>query len=309
VKRLVFLSTLLLSNIAFAQTDTLRAKVDSLFVRASSGQLKYRDLVEPHKKALREMPTAIPYLVEKLSIRDARERRTLIDILGKMPDAVMPVCSATQSSNRDVVKTACEILAELKGSRAIPYLIKVLDHPDILARGNAAVAIGKCGSTSSPSRAQSRDGGKGAKNGLLKALEDSVNFVRTQAAAGLGFLKDTTTLSNLTTALQDEYYGVRFAAVSSLAKFDSSAISYLLKSLDSDEPMVRQLSAEALGKIRARRAVSRLSKLLKSKFWSDRLAAIEALAQIDTPSAKRILSSHIEKDALVKARQKDLLKK
>lgn len=296
MKHWVFVFTLLFSNIAFGQTDTLRAKVDSLFIRASSGQLKYRDLVEPSKKALRELPAAIPYLVEKLSIRDAREKRTLIDILGKMPDAVLPVCSATQSPNRDVVKTACEILAELKDSRATPYLVKVLDHPDILARGYAAVALGKCS-------------GRGAKEGLLKALKDSVNFVRTQAAAGLGFLKDAATLPNLINSLQDEYYGVRFAAVNSLIKFDSSAVSYLLKTLDADEPMVRQLSAESLGKIRARRAVPHLSKLLKSPLSSDRLSAIEALAQINSPSAQRLLSSHIEKDVLVKARKKDLLKK
>ncbi len=296
MKRLVFVATLLFSNIALGQTDILRTRVDSLFIRASSGQLKYRDWVEPSKKTLREMPAAIPYLVEKLSIRDARERRTLIDILGKMPDAVMPVCSTTQNPNRDVVKTACEILAELKDSRATPYLVKVLDHPDILARGNAAVALGKCG-------------GRGAKDGLLKALQDSVNFVRTQAAAGLGFLKDTTTLPDLIKALQDDYYGVRFAAVNSLAKFDFIAVPYLLKILDADEPMVRQLSAEALGKIRTLKTVPHLSKLLKSPFSSDRLAAIEALAQINSPSAQRLLSSHIEKDVLVKARQKDLQKK
>ncbi|HLG94247.1 MAG TPA: HEAT repeat domain-containing protein, partial [candidate division Zixibacteria bacterium] len=132
MRRFVFAIVLLSFETVFAQTDTLRAKVDSLFVRASSGQLRYRELNEPSKKALREMPEAIPYLVEKLPIRDARERRTLIDILGKMPDAVMPVAEATESSNRDVVKTACEILGELKDSRATSYLVKVLDHRDIL---------------------------------------------------------------------------------------------------------------------------------------------------------------------------------
>jgi HEAT repeat protein len=296
MKQLIFVVSLFFCETVFAQIDTLRAKVDSLFVRASSGQLKFRDLNEPSKQALREMPAAVPYLMEKLDIRDARERRTLIDILGKMPDAVMPVAEATQRQNRDVVKTACEILGELKDSRATPYLVKVLDHPDILARGYAAMALGKCG-------------GRGAKEGLLKALGDSVNFVRTQAAAGFGFLKDKTTLPNLIDALQDDYYGVRFAAVNSLAKFDSIAVPQLLKSLNAETPMVRQLSAEALGKIRSRAAVPRLSRMLKSKLWNDRLAAIEALAQIDTPSARRILSLHREIETLVEARQKELLKK
>lgn len=296
MKRFAFVIVLLSFETVFAQSDALRVKVDSLFLRASSGQLKFRELNEPSKKALREMPEAIPYLVEKLDIRDARERRTLIDILGKMPDAVMPAAEATTNANRDVVKTACEILGELKDSRATPYLVKVLDHPDILARGYAAVALGKCG-------------GNEAKGGLLKALNDSVNFVRTQAAAGLGFLKDKTTLPNLIDALQDEYYGVRFAAVNSLTKFDSTAVPHLLKSLNSETPMVRQLSAEGLGKIRSRAAVPPLSRMLKSKLWSDRLTAIEALSQIDTPSARRVLSSHREKETLVEARQKELLKK
>ncbi|HXF48278.1 MAG TPA: HEAT repeat domain-containing protein [Verrucomicrobiae bacterium] len=294
MRRFAFVIVLLSFKTISAETDTLRAKVDSLFLRASSGQLKFRELNEPSKKALREMPEAIPYLVEKLTLRDARERRTLIDILGKMPEAVMPVAEATTNANRDVVKIACEILGELKDSRATPHLVKVLDHPDILARGYAAVALGKCG-------------GRGVKEGLLKALQDSVNFVRTQAAAGLGFLKDKTTLSKLIDVLQDEYYGVRFAAVSSLAKFDSTAVPYLLKSLHSEVPMVRQLSAEALGKIRSRAAVPRLSRMLKSKLWSDRLTAIEALSQIDTPAARRILSSHREGELLVKARQEELL--
>jgi HEAT repeat protein len=301
VRRFAFAIVLLTFEIAFAQTDTLRAKVDSLFVRASSGQLKFRELNEPSKQALRGMPEAIPYLVEKLTIRDARERRTLIDILGKMPDAVMPVCSAALSSNKDVVKTACEILALLRdtvraGHAAAPFLLEARRHPELQARGYAVFALGKWG-------------GKGAREALLEALGDSVNLVRVQVAAALGHLKDTRTLPNLIQALDDEYYGVRFAAVNSLAKFDSTAVPQLLKSLNSETPMVRQLSAEALGKIRSRVAVPRLSRMLKSKLWSDRLAAIEALSQIDSPSARRILSLHREKETLVEARQKELLKK
>ncbi len=301
MRRFAFAIVLLSFETVFAQTDTLRAKVDSLFLRASSGQLKFRELNEPSKKALREMLAAIPYLVEKLTLRDARERRTLIDILGKMPEAVLPVCSAALSSNKDIVKTACEILALVRdtvktGHAATPFLLEARKHPELQARGYAIFALGKWG-------------GKGAGEALLEALGDSVNLVRVQAAAALGHLKDTLTLPNLIQALDDEYYGVRFAAAGSLAKFDSPAVPYLLKLLNSDAPMVRQLSAEALGKIRSRAAVPRLSRMLKSKLWSDRLAALEALAQIDSPAARRILSLHREKEALVEARQKELLKK
>ncbi len=297
MKRLAFGFILLLSNTAFSETDMLRAKVDSLFTRASAGEMKYRGMVGPAVKALRELPGALPYLIEKLNTRDARERLTIVDsILTKMPEAVLAVCEATKSADPITVRNASDALSKMPDRRAAPYLVKVLNCPDIMARGYAVMGLGK-------------GGGEGAKQGLLRALADSVNFVRTQAAAGLGYLKDRTTLPNLINVLQDEYYGVRFAAAGSLVKFDSAAIPYLLKALDAESPMARQLAAEALGKIRSRAAVPPLSGMLKSKLSSDRLAAIEALAQIDSPASRRIISSHREMDALVKARQEDLLKK
>jgi len=301
VKRLAFVIILLMNVTVFAQTDTLRAKVDSLFIRASSGLLQYRAEEAAAQKTLKEMPAAIPYLVEKLSTRDARERRELINILGKMPEAVTPVCSAALSPNKDIVKTACEILALLRdtvktGQAATPFLLEARKHPELQARGYAVFALGKWG-------------GKGAREALLEALGDSVNLVRVQAAAALGHLKDTLTLPNLIQALDDEYYGVRFAASGSLAKFNRAALPYLDQALGSKEPMVRQLAVEVLGKIGARGAVPRLSGILKSPLAGDRLAAIEALAQIDSPAARRILSLHREKETLVEARQKELLKK
>ncbi len=288
----------LFSSSALAQTDTLRAKVDSLFIRASAGEMEHRDLVVgPAVKALRELPGAMPYLVEKLSTRDARERLTIVDsILTKMPEAVLPVCQATQSSDPVMVRNAAEVLSKLPDRRAAPYLVKVLEHPDILARGYAAMGLGK-------------GGGEGTRDGLLKALKDSVNFVRTQAAAGLGYLRDTATLPNLIQAFADDYYGVRFSAANSLMKFNNIALPYLYKAVESENPMVRQLAAETLGKMRAPEAVAPLSRLLKSQLWTDRLVAMEALAEIDTPTARQLLSSHSEEEPLLKTRLEELTKK
>ncbi len=297
MKRFAVISTFLFASTALAQTDTLRAKLDSLFLRATAPEQKYRHVVGPAVKILRESPVALPYLIEKMAARDARERRTLIDsLLIKMPQAIPSVIAATQSPNKDVARTAAEVLSKLPDERATPNLVKLLAHPDIQARGYAAVALGKCG-------------GIGSREGLLKALKDSIGFVRTQAAVGLGYLHDTSTLPDLIRALRDDYYGVRFSTVVSLVKFKNQSLPYLYQALQSESPMGRQLAAEALGKIQAKAAAPHLSRLLKSPLWSDRLAAIEALAQINSPSAQRLLSSHIEKDVLVKARQKDLLKK
>jgi HEAT repeat protein len=296
-----FIAFLLFSSPAAAQTDTLRIKADSLFIRASNPQFQQRDLVDPSKQTLRHMPEAIPYLVEKLSLRDARERRALIDILGKMPDALLPVCSAAAGPDRDIVKTACEILAMLRdtvkeGPAATPYLLKARLHPEMQARGYATIALGKWG-------------GEGAREALLESLADSVNFVRVQAASALGYLQDAAAIPNLIGALEDEYYGVRFAAVHALVKFKNASLPRLYKALESEKLMTRRLAAEALGKLKAPDAVAALFPLLKNADWADRLTAIEALAQLGTPAAKKLLVSHREKEPLVKTRMEELLKK
>ncbi len=296
-----FFVLFLLYSPAFAQPDPLRSKVDSLFIRASNPQLEFRDLVAPSQKALRGMPEAIPYLVEKLTIRDARERRALIDILGKMPDAVIPVSLAAANPNKDIVKTACEILIMLRdtvkqGHAATQYLLKARRHSEMQARGYAVLALGKWG-------------GEDVREALQEALADSVDFVRVQAVAALGYLKDTTAIPNLMSALEDEYYGVRFVAANSLAKFKNASLPCLYKALKSEKPMVRQLAAEAIGKIQTKPSLRYLRTLLKSPLWSDRLAAMEAIVQADSIAGPRVLSSHIEKEPLVKARMEELQKK
>ena len=251
MKRFAVISSFLFASTALAQTDTLRAKLDSLFLRATAPEQKYRHVVGPAVKILRESPEALPYLIEKMAARDARERRTLIDsLLIKMPQAIPSVIAATQSPNKDVARTAAEVLSKLPDARATPNLVKVLAHPDIQARGYAAVALGKCG-------------GIGSREGLLKALKDSIGFVRTQAAVGLGYLHDTSTLPDLIRALGDDYYGVRFSTVASLVKFKNQSLPYLYQALQSESPMGRQLAAEALGKLQAKAAAPHLSRKKK----------------------------------------------
>ncbi len=53
-------------------TDSL---VDRLFIQASSGEIKYRDLVQPSKDSIAALgKKALPRMCAKLTSRDARER-------------------------------------------------------------------------------------------------------------------------------------------------------------------------------------------------------------------------------------------
>ena len=56
------------SKCSYAAAETeLKRKVDSLFVIASSGEVKYRDMVEPAKDSIAAIGAdAVPILVDKL---------------------------------------------------------------------------------------------------------------------------------------------------------------------------------------------------------------------------------------------------
>ena len=73
-----------ISGLAAADTE-LERKVDSLFVIASSGEVKYRDMVEPAKDSIAAIGAdAVPILVDKFTTKSARERWTIIKILEKI---------------------------------------------------------------------------------------------------------------------------------------------------------------------------------------------------------------------------------
>jgi HEAT repeat protein len=90
-------------------------------------------------------------------------------------------------ADRRVQESAARGLGELKDSRAVPALIKVLkdkDGHDVYVRAVAAESLGEIGDTK-------------AVSVLIGALNDDEWFVRKYAAGALGKLKDPRAVSGL----------------------------------------------------------------------------------------------------------------
>jgi HEAT repeat protein len=250
-------------------SEDLKSKVDDLFIKASSGTEKDRDLVEPSKNSLIKMgKDAVPYLVEKLDTQDAREILTLIDILSKIGEpAVLPLLDCLKSENKDKIKTASRILGDIKDKRAVKSLSGLLDNADYNIRANACASLGKIGDST-------------VLDNIIFLLEDSVEVVRKSAAVSLGKLNDPRAIDVLIKSFKDKHYSVRMTASISLVKLGKPAVEPLLKVLNDPDDNTRYLAIESLGKIKDKRAVPYLLKKLKSEDWAERAFTIEALGTI-----------------------------
>jgi len=102
-------------------------------------------------------------------------------------------------------------------------------------------------------------------NELLKALEDSDEYVRMYAAEALGKIGSETAIPGLLKALEDSDEYVRRDAAEALGNIGSeTAIPGLLKALEHSNKDVRGNAVEALGKIGSETAMTELIKCLKN---------------------------------------------
>ncbi|MDB9414575.1 HEAT repeat domain-containing protein [Microcystis aeruginosa] len=129
-------------------------------------------------------------------------------------------------------------------------------------------------------------GSETAIPGLLKALEDSDEYVRGNAAFALGNIGSETAIPGLLKALEDSDEYVRRNAAVALGKIGSeTAIAGLLKALEHSDVYVRRNAAEALGKIGSETAIAGLLKALEHSDVYVRRNAAEALGNIGTETA------------------------
>ena len=267
-----------------------QAVLDSLWIRASSGELRYRDLVEPSKKALAEMPEqSVPYLVGKLDTRSAREMHTLVDIFKKIgPAAVQSLVEALSSDNHDVVRLACRCLGPIEDRRATPPLLNLFLEEEFRVRSAAVKAVGEIGDTI-------------ATEEVIQMLSDSTETVRKSASVALGRIGDRRAVKPLVVALRDKHFSVRYTAVNSLTSLSPEANEELLlelenllqkkqsESLTEEESFHLYFVVQALGELKEKKAVGFLLKLLRvDDDWACRAFAAEALGEIGEVS---VLSS------------------
>ena len=210
---LLFLPVLLLAGI--------KEDVDRLFMQASDGGVKHRDLVQPAKDSLIAMAdSAAKYLAAKLDSDDARERHTLVDIYKGIGTAATPyLLQALETDDENQLRTACRCLGDVKDPAAIEDLFAIAAHEDYTVRAAAITAIGKTG------------GDDSVAIGVAGHLGDSVYVVRKSAVAALGRIAAPRSLADLAMALDDEHFGVRLTAKDALARYGEQATPTVLELL------------------------------------------------------------------------------
>jgi HEAT repeat protein len=272
--------------------------LDSLWIRASSGELKYRDLVERSKQSLVEMAEqSVPYLVGKLDTKGAREMHTLVDIFKRIGSpAVDDLIESLRSENHDVVRLACRCLGPIEDKRATEPLLTLLEEDDFRVRAASVEAIGKIGDSI-------------ATEQVIEMLRDSSETVRKSASVALGKIGDREAVGPLIDALGDEHFSVRYTAVASLVSLSPEANEKLVRELRSllEKRQIGQLAekensrlyfmVQYLGEMKERNALPLLREVLMVEDdWACRAFAAEALAQIGELSTLSSLEAARERE-------------
>ncbi len=250
---------------------SLERRIDSLFVIASSGEVKYRDMVEPAIDSIAALGApAVPHLIDKFTTKSARERLTIIAILKEIGSPAVPdLVAALKRSDGLVVQRVCWALGDIKDSTAVPGLIGVVRHPRWQVRDQAVGALGKIG-----------DGR--ANKAVVTALTDPVDQVRKAATVAVGRLGINEAAPELVSMLGDPFYGARLTALESLLRLDTNTVYEILTdSVHSTDTLVGDLSCAAFGQIGSDFAIEQLRWQSKSQRPARRARAAVALIDAD----------------------------
>lgn len=244
----------------------LETDIARLWILATDGAVRHRDLVAPSKDSLIAMgESAIPFLLPYLNTEDARERHAITDLFkGIGSVAVPPLLKVLGSGGEYHTLNILRAFIKIADSTATPRLGDFLGDTLASIRGRAAEAIGKCG-------------GPMALASLYRVLHDPAETVRKSAVVGLGRLAHTDATDSLIEALSDPWYGVRYTAALGVAGLDSgqTAIRYL--SQLEGRPLA--LLLHALGMLEVQRAASKVWSFTTHKDDAVRVEAAYMLSR------------------------------
>jgi hypothetical protein len=131
-----------------------------------------------------------------------------------------------------------EVLSNMAVRESLPFATASLDHADPEVRSKALKLIAAAGAELPDAE----------KNKVLSRLEDSVWFVRLQAAKALTGLRYGKAEDALAARLLDENWQVRNAAATALAVLDNNALDIFLATLESRDPYAKESICEEIEK-------------------------------------------------------------
>ncbi len=268
-----------------AGRDEIKEKVDSLYILSNGVSEKYREQAQPAESTLVAMgEKAVPYLMDKLITQDAREKWTLIRILGKIgKPAVLPLIGRLESQNKDEAEISVRILGDIKDTSAVRPLIKLLNKDNYNLRSNVCESLGKIGD-------------KSAFEDLNARMQDSVEAVRKSASVALGRIKDNRAIPYLIRGLSDPHYSVRMTSANSMVELGEPSVKPVLLLLSNSPGEPLYLAIEVLGRLKSKPAVIPLINKLKDQDWATRAFAVEALKEIGDPRGIRAIAELKKKE-------------
>lgn len=236
-----------------AYTIAVRRLTKPTLIRGIAGLLPRRPELRDALNAtlLRLGPDGAEALIDLLTSSDSlTDRRAYLAALVKIRDAVPTLMHLLGDNRWYVVRNAVDLLGEMRAAEAENALLEVVTHGEERVRRSAATALARLGTLRSVQAVE-------------KMTADPVPEVRAHAAQGLGGVKS------------------------------SRAVGVLARALDREaDPEVQAVILAALGRQATDEAVARLTKaaepdgrLFKRKPTSLRLAAVQALAEANTPAA------------------------
>ena len=251
----------------------LRHKVDSLFVIASSGEVKYQDLAAGAKDAIAAIGAdAVPILVDKFVTKSARERLTVIQILTKIGEPAVPfLITSLDRPEPIVVKRVAWALGDIGGdaAAAAPELARTAKDPNWWVREQSLRALGLIDAAE-----QTPD--------VIQAFTDSIGQVRKAAVVAAGQLVADQAVEKIVHMLGDGFYGARLEAVEALTKLDTAlVVKAATDSTASGNELVSTLSYRVLGLIGNGSAIDVLYLHTSSPDPRRRAAAAIALVGAD----------------------------
>jgi HEAT repeat protein len=276
-----------------AQTETDAARVNRLFLWASSGEVRFRDMVQPAKDSLIAMgETAAEHLATKLGSTDARERHTIADLYAGIGSVAVPyLVPHLDSAGEYAPKNAARCLGRIGDTSATMDLIPKLNHDLYAVRSEVATALGKIADV------------RAADSLIARLSVESDSDVRKSCTVALGSIGDLRAAPALIFALDDPFFGVRQSAVSALAKLDPPPTAALLGAIKTLDGVALHGAIVALGGTQDARAQTLLFELLDDDDPLIRGFAVEGLtADTTNYSRDRIIAlKEHESDRFVRA--------
>lgn len=176
-------------------------------------------------------------------------------------------------------KLALAALRDVPADQAVPLIKKVLNDDNGQVRSMAIFALGlkpteECYSL------------------LVEILQNDPDYgIRADAAGALGYLEDPRAFDPLVRAFyEDVDWLVRFSAAVSLGNLKNpKAHDVLIKALESPEVVIQQAAIAALGEIGDVDAIDNILNFAQSEDWLVRQRLAEALGNLPTDKSRSAL--------------------